>query len=168
MNDLLEWIKRLSVRHDIPVFGIARSLHLENDPPGYRPSDLLPSAESISVPGIACSTRNIQVRGKNDRELLEGGQYLLPAFRRNPDAGCAPHRGKWRNGRPGLRMLPLRREGSGRLLGISITGKDGRSRRDRENRQERIAVQCSLWSKADTGRSRNNSFTARNSLAGPR
>jgi len=36
MNDLLEWIKRLSVRHDIPVFGIARSSHLENDTPGSQ------------------------------------------------------------------------------------------------------------------------------------
>ncbi len=52
MNDLPEWIKELSVRHDIPVFGIARSSHLENDTQGYRPSDLLPSAESIVCLGL--------------------------------------------------------------------------------------------------------------------
>jgi len=52
MNDLFEWIKRLPVRHDIPVFGIAGSLHLENDTPGYRPSDLLRPAESIVCLGL--------------------------------------------------------------------------------------------------------------------
>ncbi|MBU0513997.1 MAG: hypothetical protein KJ621_04425 [Proteobacteria bacterium] len=47
MNGILEQIKEISARHDIPVFGIAGSSFLENAPPGHRPSDLLPSAASV-------------------------------------------------------------------------------------------------------------------------
>ena len=107
MNDLLEWIKRLSDWHDIPVFGIARSLHLENDPPGYRPSDLLPSVESIVCLGLPvpqgifkCGERTIESywRAANiyyryfdailmqvARRIEENGETAVPVY------GCFPY-----------------------------------------------------------------------------
>ncbi|MBM4325014.1 MAG: epoxyqueuosine reductase [Deltaproteobacteria bacterium] len=52
MNQIVEEIKRLFFQSQIPVFGIARSSSLEDEPSGYRPSDMLPSAESILCCGI--------------------------------------------------------------------------------------------------------------------
>ncbi|MBM4276694.1 MAG: hypothetical protein FJ130_02290 [Deltaproteobacteria bacterium] len=52
MNQIVEEIKRLFFQSQIPVFGIARASSLEDEPSGYRPSDMLPSAESILCCGI--------------------------------------------------------------------------------------------------------------------
>jgi hypothetical protein len=52
MNETIQEIKTLFAKNNIPVFGIAKSSHLENDAHGYRPSDSLFSAESIICLGV--------------------------------------------------------------------------------------------------------------------
>jgi hypothetical protein len=52
MTKIIEEITNLFARNNIPVFGIAKASSLEKEPSGYRPSDMLASAESILCLGI--------------------------------------------------------------------------------------------------------------------
>ena len=52
MQQILEQIQALFSRNHTPVFGITRAKSLENEPLGYRPSDLLASAQSILCLGM--------------------------------------------------------------------------------------------------------------------
>jgi hypothetical protein len=52
MRKIIEEIKRVLSQDHIPVFGIAKAASLENEPLGYRPSDMLGSAESILCFGV--------------------------------------------------------------------------------------------------------------------
>ena len=52
MRKIIEELKRLSAQNNIPVFGVAKASSLENEPSGYRPSDMLDSAKSILCIGI--------------------------------------------------------------------------------------------------------------------
>lgn len=137
MNDFLERIKELSVRHDIPVFGIARSSHLENDTPGYRPSDLLPSAQSIVCLGwpvpkgiFKCRERanesywravNMYYRHFDAilmqvaRIIEENGETAVPVY------GCFPYDVKGRGDFWGYLSLVSMAE----AVGIGKTGKNG-------------------------------------------
>jgi epoxyqueuosine reductase QueG len=53
MKEIIEEITSLFTQNNIPVFGTARASYLENEPLDYRPSDMLPSAESILCFGIS-------------------------------------------------------------------------------------------------------------------
>jgi epoxyqueuosine reductase QueG len=52
MKEIIEELAGLFTLNNIPVFGIANAASLENDPSGYRPSDMLSSAQSILCFGI--------------------------------------------------------------------------------------------------------------------
>jgi epoxyqueuosine reductase QueG len=52
MKEIIEEIGNLFTQNNIPVFGIAKASSLENEPLGYRPLDMLASAESILCLGI--------------------------------------------------------------------------------------------------------------------
>ncbi len=52
MRRIMEEITNLFARNDIPVFGSIEARFLENEPSGYRPSDMLSSARSILCFGL--------------------------------------------------------------------------------------------------------------------
>jgi epoxyqueuosine reductase len=52
MNESIEEIKKFILQNNIPVFGISAAESLQNEPRGYRPSDMLPQARSILCLGI--------------------------------------------------------------------------------------------------------------------
>jgi epoxyqueuosine reductase QueG len=52
MKEIIEEMKKLFTLNNIPVFGIAEASCLENEPSGYKPSDMFASAESILCLGI--------------------------------------------------------------------------------------------------------------------
>ena len=52
MTEIIEEMKKMFTQNSIPVFGITRAESIENEPSGYRPSDMLPQAESILCMGI--------------------------------------------------------------------------------------------------------------------
>jgi epoxyqueuosine reductase len=52
MKEIIEAMTNLLSQNHIPVFGIAKASSLENEPSGYRPSDMLASARSILCLGI--------------------------------------------------------------------------------------------------------------------
>ncbi len=52
MEEIIEEMKNLFTRNNIPVFGITNASSLENEPSGYKPSDMLASAKSILCLGI--------------------------------------------------------------------------------------------------------------------
>ncbi len=52
MTEIMEGITNLFTRNDIPVFGSIDARSLENEPSGYRPSDMLSSARSILCFGM--------------------------------------------------------------------------------------------------------------------
>jgi epoxyqueuosine reductase QueG len=138
MNEILQKIREFSSRHDIPIFGICRSSQLENAaPPGYRPSDVLPSAKSLFCLGIPvpegvfkCEERanetywraaSIYYRNidailmRLGRIIEETGETAFPVY------GCFPYdvRGKG-NFRGYLSLVKI-----GELVGIGKTGKNG-------------------------------------------
>jgi epoxyqueuosine reductase QueG len=55
MRKIIEELKKLFTQNNIPVFGIARASDLENEPSGYKPSNMLASAKSIFCFGIPVS-----------------------------------------------------------------------------------------------------------------
>lgn len=52
MTSIIKELKAFFSRNHIPVFGITIAKSLANEPLGYRPSDMLKSAESILCLGI--------------------------------------------------------------------------------------------------------------------
>jgi len=52
MREIMEVMTNLLSQNHIPVFGIDKASSLENEPSGYRPSDMLASAKSILCLGI--------------------------------------------------------------------------------------------------------------------
>ena len=52
MTHIIEEIKTFFLQNNIPVFGTAKAASLENEPIGYRLSDMLASAKSILCLGI--------------------------------------------------------------------------------------------------------------------
>jgi len=52
MRKIIEELKKLFTQNNIPVFGVARASSLENEPSGYRPSDMLASAKNILCLGV--------------------------------------------------------------------------------------------------------------------
>jgi hypothetical protein len=52
MKDIIEEMANFFIQNNIPVFGIAKAASLESKPLGYRPSDMLESAESILCLGV--------------------------------------------------------------------------------------------------------------------
>jgi len=52
MNQIIEEIKKFIFQNNIPVFGISAAESLQNEPRGYRPSDMLPQARSILCLGM--------------------------------------------------------------------------------------------------------------------
>ena len=47
MKEIIEAMTNLFTQNNIPLFGIAKASSLENEPSGYRPSDMLASAKSV-------------------------------------------------------------------------------------------------------------------------
>jgi hypothetical protein len=52
MKKIEEELKIFFLKNNIPVFGIAKAASLENEPSGYKPSDMLASAKSVLCLGI--------------------------------------------------------------------------------------------------------------------
>jgi epoxyqueuosine reductase len=52
VNQIIEELRNLFSQNSIPVFGMAKAKSLGNEPPGYKPSDMIDSAESILCLGI--------------------------------------------------------------------------------------------------------------------
>jgi len=52
MKKVEEELKNIFLQNNIPMFGIAKASSLENEPSGYKPSDMLASAKSILCLGI--------------------------------------------------------------------------------------------------------------------
>jgi len=52
MDRIVEEVETIFSQNNIPVFGIAKASDLENEPSGYRPSDMLASAKNILCLGV--------------------------------------------------------------------------------------------------------------------
>jgi epoxyqueuosine reductase QueG len=52
MKEIIEEMTNLLTQNNIPIFGITGTKSLENEPSGYRPSDMLASAKSILCLGV--------------------------------------------------------------------------------------------------------------------
>lgn len=52
MKEIIEEMASLFAHNNIPVFGTAKASYLENEPSGYRSSDMLASAKSVLCLGI--------------------------------------------------------------------------------------------------------------------
>jgi epoxyqueuosine reductase QueG len=137
MKKTVEEIKALLTRHGIPVFGVAKSAQLENQPQNHRPSDTLESAQSIlclglPVPkGVFCSRQwthetywraaNIYYRNLDmillqiTRTIEALGGIALPVF------GCFPYDLKAPGDFWGFMSLVKMAEAAG----IGKTGKNG-------------------------------------------
>lgn len=82
MNETVQEIKTLFARNNIPVFGITKSSHLENDALGYRPSDSLPSAESMLCMGVPFPKGVFQHRERSNQAYWRAANI----YYRNVDA----------------------------------------------------------------------------------
>ena len=52
MKKTVEELREFFLKNNIPVFGVAKAAPLEKEPSGYRPSDMLSSAQSILCFGL--------------------------------------------------------------------------------------------------------------------
>ena len=66
MHGTNEELKIFFSQSNIPVFGIARAGQLDSEPSGYRPSDLLASAESILCLGLPIPRGIFQCVGRSE------------------------------------------------------------------------------------------------------
>ena len=66
MNQIIEELRNLFSQNNVPVFGIARTTALEGEPPGYKPSDMIDSAESILCLGIPVPKGIFQCKGRSE------------------------------------------------------------------------------------------------------
>ena len=61
-----EELKKIFLQNNIPVFGIAKAASLENEPSGYKPSDMLASAESILCLGVPVPKGTFKCQGRSE------------------------------------------------------------------------------------------------------
>ena len=66
MRMIIEELKKLFAQNNIPVFGIDKASSLENEPSGYRPSDMLNSAKSILCFGIPVPKGIFKCQGRSE------------------------------------------------------------------------------------------------------
>ncbi len=66
MKEIIEEIASLFTQNNIPVFGIAKASSLENGPSGYRPTDMLASAESILCLGVPVPKGIFKCQGRSE------------------------------------------------------------------------------------------------------
>src|SRR4030042_4110968 len=66
MKEIMEEMTNLLSQNHIPVFGIAKASSLENEPSGYRPSDMLVSAKSILCLGIPVPKGTFKCQGRSE------------------------------------------------------------------------------------------------------
>ena len=66
MRMIIEELKKLFAQNNIPVFGIDKASSLENEPSGYRPSDMLDSAKSILCFGIPVPKGIFKCQGRSE------------------------------------------------------------------------------------------------------
>ncbi len=66
MRKIIEELKKLFAQNNIPVFGIDKASSLENEPSGYRPSDMLDSAKSILCFGIPVPKGIFKCQGRSE------------------------------------------------------------------------------------------------------
>jgi epoxyqueuosine reductase len=137
MGKIIEELKKLFTQNNIPIFGIAKASFLENEPSGYRPSDMLASAQSILCFGLPVPKgvfksgersewmywRAANVYYRNIDALLmracsiveENGQIAVPVF------GCFPYGIKGKGDFWGYMSLVKMAE----AVGIGKIGKNG-------------------------------------------
>jgi len=66
MAKIIEEITNLFAQKGIPVFGMTKASSLKNEPSGYRPNDLLESAESILCLGIPVPKGVFKCQGRSE------------------------------------------------------------------------------------------------------
>lgn len=66
MKEISEEMASLFTKNNIPVFGIDKATSLENEPLGYRPSDMLASAKSILCLGIPVPKGIFKCQGRSE------------------------------------------------------------------------------------------------------
>ena len=66
MTKIVEEIKNLLARNSVPVFGMISASSLKNAPSGYRPNDMLESAESILCFGIPVPKGIFKCQGRSE------------------------------------------------------------------------------------------------------
>jgi len=66
MKKTEEELKKFFLQNNIPVFGIGKASPLENEPSGYRPSDMLDSAKSILCFGIPVPKGIFKCQGRSE------------------------------------------------------------------------------------------------------
>ena len=137
MNEMVQEIKTLFAQKSIPVFGIEKSSQLENDAHGYRPSDSLPSAQSMLCVGVPFPKGVFQYGGRSNqaywraaniyyrdvdallmqvaRIIEEQGAVAMPVF------GCYPYDVKGRGDFWGYVSLVKMAE----AVGLGKIGKNG-------------------------------------------
>jgi epoxyqueuosine reductase QueG len=137
MTEIIEEMMNLLALNNTPVFGIASAKSLENEPLGYRPSDLLASAQSILCLGMPvpkgifqCEERsewmywraaniyyrNIDAILMRACSIVEGkGEVAVPAY------GCFPYDIKGKGDFWGYLSLVRMAE----AVGIGNVGKNG-------------------------------------------
>lgn len=137
MDEALETIKSLLIQNNYPLFGIAESSGMENDPQGYGPSDMLPDAKSVLAIGLPVPRGAYQCKGRSietvwrthniyyrniDAMLLrvsliieEKGERAVPVF------GCFPFEVKGKGDLWGFASLVKMAE----VTGLGKTGRNG-------------------------------------------
>jgi epoxyqueuosine reductase QueG len=66
MEKIFEEMTNLFARNNIPIFGITSAKSLENEPSGYRPSDMLASAQSVLCFGIPVPKGIFKSQGRSE------------------------------------------------------------------------------------------------------
>lgn len=137
MDRIVEEVETIFSQNNIPVFGIAKASDLENEPSGYRPSDMLASAKNILCLGVPvpkgifkCQERsewmywraaNIYYRSidmvlmRIASMLEEKGEIAMPIY------GCFPYNIKGKGDFWGYMGLIKMAE----AVGIGKVGKNG-------------------------------------------
>ena len=76
VETITDKIRRMAQAENIPVLGIGRCADMEDEPPGYRPSDLLPGARSMVCFGVPAPHGVYRV-GARTAEMVWRSQSLL-------------------------------------------------------------------------------------------
>jgi epoxyqueuosine reductase QueG len=137
MKEVIEELASLFTGNNIPVFGIAEAAWFENEPSGYKPCDMLASAESILCVGMPVPKGVFQCQGKSEwmywrtanvyyrnmdivltkaaALIEEKGQIAVPVY------GCFPYDVKGKGDFWGYLSLVR----MGEATGIGKIGKNG-------------------------------------------
>ncbi len=152
MNQIIEELRNLFSQNSIPVFGMAKAKSLGNEPPGYKPSDMIDSAESILCLGIPIPKGIFRCKERSEWMYWRAANVYYRKIDVVLMQACAIIEEKDEIAVPVYSCFPYDIRGKGDFWGYMGLVKMAEAVKNRKGREKWIALQFQIRAEIIAGR----------------